>query len=256
MTELIHYEHPLNERSRTLLRLEHLFHAADHALQIRTVLGDRAALDSLFDVLELAGRNELRQELSKELEKQHAALEKMRGMAGLDTTALDETLADIQSVNNALNSSYTAPGQALREDEFLIAIRQRQSVPGGTCAFDLPELHQWLHRPEPFRQHELQGWYSEFSAIRRATECLLGLIRGSSNTRNLSAECGFFQLELDSSKPFQLIKVSFPNDMDCYPEISGGKHRITIRFMRAGHGGGRPMQIEQDLEFRLACSLL
>lgn len=256
MSELIHYEHPLNERVRTLLRLEHLFLMADHALGMGSPMGDRLAFDGLFNLLELAGRNELRQELSKELDKQFASLEKMRDMPGVHADALDTTLSDIQSVTNRLNTSYNTPGQALRENEFLVAIRQRQSVPGGTCAFDLPELHQWLHRPDEERLGELRQWFSEFDSIRGATDCLLGLIRGSSNTLASVAECGFFQMELDSSKPFQLIKVSFPVSIDCYPEISGGKHRITIRFMRNGLPGNRAMQIDEDLEFRLSSSLL
>jgi cell division protein ZapD len=35
----------------------------------------------------------------------------------------------------------------LREDRLIGLVRQRLSIPGGCCSFDLPTLHMWLHMP-------------------------------------------------------------------------------------------------------------
>lgn len=256
MSNQIHFEHPLNERIRALLRLEQLFLAADHAIAGDSPWDARFAFQTLFDLLDVAGRNELRQELGKELDRQGSALEAMRGMPGLDPRALDGILSELKSAETALNASFSVPGQDLKDNEFLVAIKQRQAVPGGTCAFDLPELHQWLHLPFAQRRADFDQWFGEFAGIRDVTECLLRLIRGSSDSQQKRAEGGFFQMELDSAKPFQMVRVSLPESSEFYPEISGGKHRITIRFMANAGRGHRASQITDDLPFGLACSLL
>ncbi len=53
-----------------------------------------------------------------------------------------------QLSRNLLNSP--RPGARLKEDRLLGSIRQRFSIPGGLCAFDVPQLHHWLGtRPSP-----------------------------------------------------------------------------------------------------------
>lgn len=71
---VITYEYPFNERIRTLLRLEDLFEKAAYFIQADGRLEHHAALASLFEILETAGRADLKMDLLQELERQRQTL--------------------------------------------------------------------------------------------------------------------------------------------------------------------------------------
>jgi cell division protein ZapD len=53
-----------------------------------------------------------------------------------------------------------------------------------------------------------------------------------------------------------LIRISVAGDAALYPEISAGKHRYSVRFMRVNRGDVPPTQVKEDVEFLLSrCSL-
>ena len=54
----------------------------------------------------------------------------------------------------------------LRENEWLMAIKQRAAIPGGVCEFDLPAYHYWLNKDASARQQDLAGWLEPFAPIR------------------------------------------------------------------------------------------
>ena len=60
---MITYEYPFNERIRTLLRLEDLFEKAAYFIQADGRLEHHAALATLFEILETAGRADLKMDL-------------------------------------------------------------------------------------------------------------------------------------------------------------------------------------------------
>ena len=71
---MIIYEYPFNERIRTLLRLEDLFDKADHFIQQTGKQEHHVALVTLFEILEVAGRADLKMDLIQELERQRQTL--------------------------------------------------------------------------------------------------------------------------------------------------------------------------------------
>ena len=71
---VISYEYPLNERVRTLLRLENLFDRFVHHATLDAAIEHHAALLTLFDVFEVVYRTELKSDLAQELERQRQAL--------------------------------------------------------------------------------------------------------------------------------------------------------------------------------------
>ena len=66
---MICYEHPLNERIRTLLRLENLFSKIDFFLTKDTPTEHHAALVALFEVLELTTRADIKSDLLQEIKQ-------------------------------------------------------------------------------------------------------------------------------------------------------------------------------------------
>ena len=67
---MITYEYPFNERIRTLLRLEDLFEKAGYFIQQQGPREHHVVLLSLFEILEVAGRADLKLDLIQELERQ------------------------------------------------------------------------------------------------------------------------------------------------------------------------------------------
>jgi cell division FtsZ-interacting protein ZapD len=56
-------------------------------------------------------------------------------------------------------------GHYLRENDWLMTIKNRAAIPGGVCEFDLPGYHYWRHRdPVALRQQDLRGWIASDAA--------------------------------------------------------------------------------------------
>jgi cell division protein ZapD len=253
VSETIIYEQPLNERIRTFLRLEFLFLRLDSALAGNSELQNREAIDCLLSILSVFERSDLKSEIIKELERLVSTLSGLENSPGVDKIALEELLTNLDHILDRLHASKSSIGQQLRDNDFLYSIRQRSSIPGGTCDFDLPSYHFWLqHTNVESRQQQLLSWFEPFASVRAAVDITLKLIRQSTGFTSITAEAGFYQHSLDSSHANQLIRVKIPQSSDFYPEISGGKHRFTIRLMRFDIEQ-RAQQIEQDTELALCC---
>ncbi|MFA6037773.1 MAG: cell division protein ZapD [Legionellales bacterium] len=123
-----------------------------------------------------------------------------------------------------------------------------------TCNFDLPQYHYWLNEDGPRRDEDIKTWISAFAPIEDTTNLILELIRSSAYEEQQTASEGFFQKSLDGASPCQLVRVTTPHK-DLFPEISGGKHRISIRFLNLDEHG-HPVQTKDDVEFELVCCII
>lgn len=255
MQKYITYEHPLNERVRTLLRLEFLFRQIKHFMSGSTVWDSRAVLTNVMDILTVFSRGDLKTELIKELERNAVTLGRLTEKSGVDHTQLKNILHWLNKLRGVLHDMEGQLGQELRDNEFLNAIRQRSSIPGGTCDFDLPLYHQWLHQPHEQRHTDLERWLGSLDAVRQSVELILKLIRNSAEPSTAVAETGIYQHALDPAIPFQLVRIGLLAELPYYAEVSGGKHRFAIRFLQP-LPNERPKQAGEDISFRLTCCAL
>ncbi|HRC72287.1 MAG TPA: cell division protein ZapD [Candidatus Competibacter sp.] len=253
MSQNVCYEQPLNERVRALLRLEYLFQQVDHAIENPSAWDTRVALQALFDILTLSGRNEFKRELLKELDRHSMTLGRLRQMPEVDSAMLDRVLAEIGEVIQRIHGQDNQTQDAIRQIDFLSVARARSHMPGGSCQFDVPALHHWLASDHPARVRHLREWLAPFDPMRAAIALILRLIRDSATPKPEIAARGFFQRALDSGTPHHLIRVFMPADKSCFPEISGGKHRFTIRFLDQPDPNVRAVQSTADVAFELAC---
>lgn len=253
VSDTIIYEQPLNERIRTFLRLEFLFNRVGIALNGSSELANQDAITGLLNILSIFDRSELKSEFIKELERLTSNLVALENSPGVDKKALDDLLAELDQSLDALHMNKSPLGQSLKENNFLHSIRQRSSISGGTCAFDIPAYHYWLrHTADEEKKKQLNEWLQEFSSARTAIEITLRLIRGGTGFIQRRADAGFYQRSLDSGQPNQLIRVKIAKSAEFYPEISGGKHRFTVRFMMFDLNK-RPIQATEDIPFALSC---
>lgn len=255
LNDLILYEFPLNERIRVFMRLEQLFQQIDHFMGGNSIWDSRAVIATLLEILTIFGRNDLKSEILKEVDRHSAVLTKMANNQQIDHAKLEKILGELERIGNQLYSTPGKIGQTLMESELFKSISQRSSIPGGTCAFDLPAYHYWLQQEESRRKRELEIWLHPFDNIRTAIKLLLNFIRQSASPSQERASSGFFQKTLDHSLPFQLLRVGLNRSQPYFAEISGGKHRFTIRFMSI-NGSERPAQSEDDIDFKLTCCIL
>jgi len=245
------YEFPLNERIRVFMRLEQLFHQLAHFMAGSSIFDKRAAIDVLLDILTIFSRSDLKSELIKELDRHTKVLNQLVDSQNVDSQKLQETLNELNQASRTLYSANGKIGIRVMESDLFQSISQRISIPGGSCSFDLPAFHYWLEQDQAEQQKDLERWTQPFNDIRVAIDLILGFIRQSSRPSQETAQAGFFQLALDKSHPVQLLRVSIISVLPCFAEISGGKHRFSIRFMKPSTDENRPSQLSEDVEFML-----
>ncbi len=228
---MILYEYPLHERVRTLLRLEHLFRRADVLQQSALPEHHHFALVTLFEIMDVASRQDLKSEILKELERHRQTFIGYRGNPAVAESALDAVLGELDQAYQALGQQHGRVGQSLQDNEWLMAIRSRAGIPGGTCEFDLPAYYAWQHLPQQQRQSNLAQWLQSFAPLASSIELLLRLLRDSGSTRKIQAVNGAYQQQL-SGKTYQLLRLRIDGALGLIPEITGHRLMVAVRFMQ------------------------
>jgi len=250
---VITYEYPLVERIRTMLRLEDLFDRIRFFLDRTDPLEHHVGLLTLFEILEVAGRADLKSDLLQELDRQRAVLAAYRSSPNIDQNALAGVLQDIEQAHAGLLGMTGKIGQYLRENDWLMGIKQRTSIPGGACEFDLPSYHHWLHRPAEVRLRDLEAWISPLYPIRNGTAIVLKLLRESGKPISVVAQGGAFQQML-GGRLAQMVRIRVAREADYIPEISANKYMLNVRFVALRDA--RPRPVETDVGFELTfCNL-
>jgi len=250
------YEQPLNERVRTFLRLEHLFDIVNHHITQLNEWDNRIVIQSLLNILDLLSRSDIKSELIKELERHSNTLNALKTSQNVDRDRLNSILDNINNYLETLRDKTCQPGQIIRNDELITSIKQRSTIPGGSCNFDLPSYHFWLNKEAPKRIDDLKYWRNDLLIIQNSLHLTLHMLRNSSTPVREQASSGFYQKPIDSNVSCQLIRVILPIESHYFPEISGGKHRFTIRFMEQNSTNERPVQTQDTVEFELHSCIL
>ena len=245
------YEHPLSERIRTFLRIENLFQRLDNYSGSQDLWDMRLTISLLIDLNDLMKWSDCKTDLTKEMERCRSTLSALEGNPDVDSYKLKKVLSDLNECLETMQDNAYIPGATLEQDELITSIRQKSSVAGGTCNFDLPAYHHWLNKPVRARQQCLREWQEDLLNIRKGTNLVLNLIRNNAVASKETAREGFYQQSVESGTKYQLIRIVIPRDLKYFPEVSGGKHRVTVRFMEQSETANRPEQTGNDVEFEL-----
>lgn len=251
MTKYCVYEQPLNEKVRAFLRLEKLFQQYAFHLKGGSDWNNRIAIDSILELLAYTTRSDIKLETLKELERQHTRLERLSKRPQIDQEQLSSILKNIQERMSELQAISGQLGLETKNIELLTSIAQKSSVPGSICDFDLPSYKHWLTLPKAKRQEHIEAWFEPFSHLDRSVQLILDVLRHSAEGTEEIAQNGFFQMSLDMNQSVQLLRIYVPNEGACYPEISAGKHRFSVRFMKNDDPAMRPDQCKEDVNFKL-----
>jgi cell division protein ZapD len=212
------------------------------------------ALTTLFEIHEVASRPDLKSELLQELERQKRALASLHNNPAISEQALDGILIEIEQASSALLTLTGKVGSILRENEWLMGIKQRASMPGGTCQFDLPSYHYWQQQQVSLRRSNLQEWLAPLLPISAAISILLRLLRENGRRISFTAHQGTFQ-QMQGGRAALLLRVTLDSKLACIPELGANKYAINIRFIMASYEAKSSL-FAQDVPFDLTfCTL-
>ena len=233
-----------------MLRLEHLFERLDSLVRRDEAVDHHFALATMFEIIDVASRADLKADLLKDLERHRAQLSSYRGHPGVQEALLDGVLGRIEQALHDLNHMQGKAGQSLATHEFLMGIRSRISIPGGTCEFDLPAYYAWQHLRAEHRQADLQTWVQTLAPLAEAIVLLMKLLRDSGMPQKVVAPGGQFQQTLPQGRTFQLLRLRIDPALNLVPEISGNRLMVSVRLMRTGEDG-RLHLVPEDAAFEL-----
>lgn len=254
---MITYEYPFNERIRTLLRLEALFEKIAHFSRPDGRSEHHIALITLFEILDVAGRSDLKMDMVQELERQRQALLVFRNAPDISDTALSGALYEIEQASAALLASHGKFGHVLRENDWLMSVKGRAAIPGGLCEFDLPSYHYWLSRPSKARRAALEAWIKSILPVQDALSIILRLLRSAGQPEHLTAPSGLYQRMLGGKGIVaQMARITLANDELAVPEVSANRLAFNIRFTHPPNVELKAKGCERDVDFDLTfCNL-
>ena len=247
------YEQPLNERMRNLLRLEHLFVGMMYRLKGPAEWDNRAVINNLIEILDFLARVDFKIELIKDLDYHIQTLTQWQRTPNVDTERLGNLINKTTALKEKLEQVNGQLGEYLSPHQLIQLVRQRRSIAGGGSRCDLPILNHWLQKNAIKRQAELNEWLEPLLFLRDAVDVILYLTRQNAIASQQTAPHGLFQSQPEPMSQCQLIQVILPMEHPCYPEITGSKQRLSIRFFEHPKPEEPPFQTEQSVHFKLCC---
>lgn len=242
----ITYEYPMNEKIRSWLRLETLLLQVYELSSITSYTSGIAFFRAVSELIEVLDRGEVRSDLMKELEKHRHRLSTWADSPNADNELISVLREELRSIVEELMAAEKF-GSLLRSDKIISMVRQRLSIPGGCCGFDLPTLQLWLNIPQSQRDITIQSWLKSIEPLKKALHTVLTLMRQSGIFEIKGSHNGFYQGSVDGK---ELLRIKLSAEYFFYPQISGHKAHFAIRFLHIDSVNGILPDI---INFELSC---
>ncbi|MCB5228081.1 cell division protein ZapD [Alishewanella sp. 16-MA] len=245
--ELI-YEHPLNEKIRTYLRVEHLFTQLNSLADLENEAQQLSYFSALFTLIDVLDRHDIRPDLLKDIERCENQLVQWSRHPSVSDKKLQVMLQQALRLQSDLlrSGKLSSP---IKDDVFLAPLRQRFGLPGGCCYFDMPQLQYWLALPQAERQQQRAEWHNALQQTEQAIQFVLSFVRERGHFQTISSDNGFYQ---QNAEQFELLRIKYQQSGGSFPTVSGNRYRYAIRFMQLTEQAGRSVCAEA-VSFQLAC---
>ncbi len=252
LSSAAHYEQPVSERMRTFMRLEFLYQQMLYNSELEARWATRSTIAGLLEITAILSRGDVRSEVHKELDHQLDVLQRYQSQPDVDAERLDTLRLNLIASRAEVDGIGTQFLQALKTSDFLTGIKNRSTIPGGTCEFDLPEYSHWLRQSYQRRQQDMVRWIGTIRPLCDAVVEVLWLIRESAKPADKLAINGMYQHNMQKTAHCRLLRINLPNDSSLYPEISGSQHRFTVRFLEWSTIDSRAVQTGHDVPFQMS----
>lgn len=246
------FEFPLNERIRAFLRLEAMFNELDHFVVAESNWEIQSGIYTLNRLLNFLERKDYKLEIIQELEKQACNLNKLIDNPDVDDNSLEAAIRDTDGYAEIFRNLSKSYDDSIRKDELLATVRLRSATANLTSSVDLPCLHSWLNIRSEQKQERLSYWVEHFAQLKSVVKFILSSIRKTSLFEEKIASLGTYQQSLNPSMNHSLIRITTENSSPIYPEISGGRHRINVRFLEMTSNNERARQVDRDISFHIS----
>lgn len=245
MTNIITFEYPLNEKIRSYLRFEFLFSQLIESKKFTYESDATAFFKSFFDLLELSERCDIRHDLVKDLRLLSTQMQEWLHHDEVDQKAVSDLLIELERLIEAV---LAMPKQMrhFKTNRFLTSVKQRFSIPSGSCNFDLPQYHYWLAESSTKKCKDADTWLAPFDALQKALLLFLKIKRSQGNISAQTAVNGFYQGVVEDSC---FVTIELATSLAVYPMISGHKDRYSIRFMSTDIEN----HLSENIEFKQIC---
>ncbi|WP_304334237.1 cell division protein ZapD [Conchiformibius steedae] len=237
----LYFDYPLSERVRNFIRLGQLAQRFHETLESDDKWQHHIAVCTLFELSECASRADLKRDLLHELERQRM----------LQNAAAEPDKAYLEQLNQAIAGlQNTTSRAALRENEWLTALKQKLNIAGSTTAVELPSYHYWLHQsPEQHRAY-LQKWSAATLPVQQAVELVLANLYQNTQTLACEAKNGVYQ-HGGLIQTTHLLRIGVEHEHEVVPEVSANKYFTNIGFLEANQESTRSKHAEKDFPFEL-----
>ena len=244
------YELPLNERLRTFMRIEFLYSRLNNFSGSKDHWQIRTTIHTLLEIYTILARTDVRREVLADLDRYIIQMQRFQSMPDADNEMATNLLEDLNIIKEKMIQLGTGYLHPLRDDDYIAALLHRHTLPGGKAEFDMPRYKFWLEGDSKALKDDLDKWINIIKPICEGIEKLLWIIRESSEPIGTVATSGQYNHQIGKTAQISLIRV-FLDNPSVYPEISGGRHMIAIRFLER-NSEGKFLQTDENIEFKLS----
>ena len=245
------YELPLNERLRTFMRIEFLYSRLkyfssnlDDNWQTRTVI------HTLLEIYSILSRTDVRREVLADLDRYIMQMQRFQSAPDADNNMVNDVLEDLDSIKDQVVDIGTDYLLKLREDEFIASLLHRHTLPGGKAEFDMPKYKFFLESNKKNVVVQINSWIDVMRPICEGIDKLMWIIRESNEPIATVAVGGQYNHQIERRTQISLVRI-ITNETNVYPEISGGRHLIAVRFFNQNRDG-EYVQFEDNVEFKIS----
>lgn len=252
--QYVNYEMALNENMRIALRLEHLFRHFQSYLSMAELsrVDARSAVQSLLATLELIRRPDLKTKLLQSLSLQVTKLLSIKDHAQCDHLVLQQLVDNLHRCAEYIHAIPGRIGDALYHNEFLSALNLQLNAVGRGASENMPAFVCWLHSPAAKLRQDLRTWFEHCLQLPAVIEQLLMAVRLNYTEQQITCKQGFYTQQLSLGQQYQLLRLQLAQSVSVYPEVSVGKHRISMRLVTADMTtSGKAAQFDQQLDFHM-----
>ena len=245
------YELPLNERLRTFMRIEFLNNRLKYALEKDDTWTIRASVNTLLEIYSILSRTDVRREVLFDLDRYIFQMTQYQDSSRVNQERAIEIHEKLDSLKNDVDQVGTGYLSQIRDIEFVGSLLHRHTLPGGRAEFDMPKYKFWLDSGLTRTRRDLKEWVGVVKPVCDSIDQILWLLRESTEAISTVAINGLYNHQIERNSQISLVRI-FLSKNNVFPEISGGKHLISIRFLNWAKTDKKTTQENKNIRFKIS----
>lgn len=224
----IDYAFPLTKRGRLLLKLRNLIEEMTYWELKKDPHSLKGILGSIFNILLLLERIDIKMEISKELEKFQV---------------------NSKTINNLdILCNKGKFGESIRSRPLYSQIQKRLMQPGGLGIFDMPALHTWFHLDKDDQNTQLTELMIEIRSLKIAVDKIFTQHKLAEEAATITTQKGFVTISPKTNSC--ILKVSIDTQHKTFiPEVSASARAVIIKFWQQGKLLDSPTPCSESFSF-------